>query len=65
MLKSVKGRLVKSLTITNECLEAKKCFNHHNYSCEAGRKFGSLLGRVYSQNPAETVEKTAIDLMVQ
>ena len=27
--------------------------------------FGSLLGRVYSQNPAETVEKTAIDLVVQ
>ena len=27
--------------------------------------FGSILGRVYSQNSAETVEKTAIDLVVQ
>ena len=27
--------------------------------------FGSLLSRVYSQNSAETVDKTAIDLVVQ
>ena len=26
--------------------------------------FGSLLGRVYSQNPAETFEITTIDLVV-
>ena len=28
-------------------------------------KWEELLGRVYSQNSAETVEKTAIDLVVQ
>ena len=28
-------------------------------------RFGSLLGRVYSQNPAKSVEKNAIDLVVQ
>ena len=27
--------------------------------------FGSLLGRFHSQNPAESIEKTVIDLVVQ
>ena len=57
----------------NECwisVEVKKgvkCFNRHNYTVAVKweESFSSLLGRVYSQNPAKTVEKAAIDLVVQ